>query len=62
MLSDSNYLHQSYAVAQIIHFFGCYLGQICIKFGACLASKFLKNLCRSSTFNGAIWDKFTEQN
>ena len=38
-----------------MHFFKYYLGQICIKFGANLASKSKKNDARTAPTSGAIW-------
>ena len=44
-----------------MHFFWCYLGQICIKFGVRLASKLKKKNAETAPSDGAIWDEFIEQ-
>jgi hypothetical protein len=55
------YLHKVSAVLQIMHFLWCYLGQICIKFGANLVSKLKKFKAETTHSDGSILDEFTEQ-
>ena len=44
-----------------LYTFLCYFGQICIKFGANIASKFKDINAETAPSNGAIWDEFSEQ-
>ena len=48
-------------MVKILHFFRCYLEQICVKFDANLALK-LKNIdAETATSNDTILDEFSEQ-
>ena len=57
------YLLQFSAVVQNLHLIWCYFRQICIRFGANLASnlKFKKMYAETAPSNCAIWDEFSEQ-